>query len=1190
MNCPTCGTQNPPGSRFCNECGSPLASGCPTCGTQNPPGSKFCNECGTVLAAASVAVPARTGDAAAPAAEVGAPAQPGSGAERRLVSVLFADLVGSTTLAEDRDPEESRDLLSRFFESASEVIARYGGTIEKFIGDAVMAVWGVPTAHEDDAERAVRAALDLVSAASSITDSGSGQPLQLRAAVLTGEAAAPIGAQGQGMVAGDLVNTASRLQSVAPPGSVLVGESTYRATSEAIAYEEAGEQVLKGKTAPVVAWRAVRVLGMRGGAGRRSALEAPFVGRDEELRLVKDLFHATVRERKPRLVTVIGQAGIGKSRLGWEFEKYVDGVTVTAYWHAGRSPSYGEGISFWALAEMVRERAGIAESDTPDVARDRLAACLDQWLTDAEERRWVEPRLAGLLGLEEMPAGQREELFAAWRTFFERIADRDPVILVFKDLHWADAGLLEFIEHLLNWSRSHPIYVLAMTRPDLLERQPGWGSGVRNATTIALEPLGDEPMAELLRGLVSGLPEDAIAAVVARAEGVPLYAVETVRMLIDRGQLVPADGGYHLNEPIDRLAVPDSLHALVAARIDANTPEDRSLLADGAVLGQSFTFPAISGLTGRSEEAVLPSLDRLVRRELLIRDDDPRSPERGQYRFVQAVVREVAYETLSKADRRAKHIAAARYYETVGDEELSGVLANHYLEALRATRPGPEADALGAQARIALRAAADRAIALHAWTVAEGHLADAIEITTDPAELAALHLAIAQTGGQLARPEGVEHALKAAELAAGLGDRGTENRARALAAQIYVNRSMGAEALAILEPASAGLGEGEPKAAPIFAELGRVYMMTDRNVESVDMSERALRAAAPQRDTEVIVNALVTQGSAVGNLGRFDEAEAILRGAMNLADRAGHISAALRARNNLASILIVEAPQSTLLPLANESVDLALRYGLAGWGAQHVLSRAYLLFSLGDWEAARTDFALLDDWDLSELHSSWRSTGLAILAAASGDAPATEANLDDARELLGKIDTLPQVTTIATGIGLTYLLLADWAAAQNAVAGLEGGGNDPIICQLIGFATAAQGDRDEVATVLARSDTFDHLRISNAVRAQLKASAAATTGRWDEARVGYAAAVAEYQALDYNLEAAILGLEFAAYLGDRNEDAREAGAEAEAWFAERGAQGVVDRYRAAFSGTSAPPGPATAAATKAVPVDAEQPA
>ncbi|HSF02810.1 MAG TPA: adenylate/guanylate cyclase domain-containing protein, partial [Solirubrobacterales bacterium] len=1039
MNCPTCGTANVPGAKFCVECGSKLAAACPTCGTANQPGAKFCLECGTSLAGGGLAAP--SAEAAEPATSLGAVAS-----ERRLVSVLFADLVGSTTLAEDRDPEESRELLTRYFDTASELIGNYGGTIEKFIGDAVMAVWGVPIAHEDDAERAVRAALDLVSTVAGLTDAASGQPLQLRAAVLTGEAAATIGAQGQGMVAGDLVNTASRLQGVAPPGSVLVGESTRRATAEAISYEEAGEQLLKGKTAPIPSWRAVSVIGMRGGAGRRDALEAPFVGRDEELRLLKDLFQATVRERKPRLVTVIGQAGIGKSRLGWEFEKYIDGVTQTAYWHAGRSPSYGEGISFWALAEMVRERAGIAEGEPSAESRGKLAASLDVWVTDPEERGWVEPRLAGLLGLDEMPGGQREELFAAWRTFFERIADVDPVILVFKDLHWADDGLLEFIEHLLTWSRTHPIYVLAMTRPDLFERHPGWGSGVRNATTVALEPLADEAMGELLRGLVPGLPDDAIAAIVARAEGVPLYAVETVRMLIDRGQLVPAEGGFTLEGPIDRLAVPETLHALVAARIDANSPEDRSLLADGAVLGQSFTLAAMTGMSGRPEDAVLGGLDRLVRRELLIRDDDPRSPERGQYRFVQAVVRDVAYDTLAKADRRGKHLAAARYFEALGDDELSGVLANHYLEALHATPAGPEADALAAQARIALRAAAERAIALHAWTVAQRHLADALEITSDPAELAVLHLAIAQNGSYLTRSDSVEHALQAAELAVQLGDRAIENRARALAAQMYVNRSMGVEALAILEPAVAGLGETEPHAAPLFAELSRLYMMTDRNDEAVERAVQALRAAAPGRDTEVIVQALVSQGSAIANLGRFDEAEAILRGAMALADREGHVVAALRARNNLGSTLSGEAPLRALNPLTDEGVEMALRYGMAGWGAQHLITRVWTVLSIGDWDQARADLNLLADWDLSEMHDSLRSTAHAFLAGASGDTAEARARLTEARAQLEHIDTHPQVTGIAATISSVLILLGEWSAALDALAGMEGGGNDHLIC------------------------------------------------------------------------------------------------------------------------------------------------
>ncbi|MEO6577430.1 MAG: adenylate/guanylate cyclase domain-containing protein, partial [Candidatus Limnocylindria bacterium] len=307
-------------------------------------------------------------------AEAAATGEPtiGPTAERRLVSVLFADLVGFTTLSESRDPEIVRELLNRYFETATQIIGAYGGTIEKFIGDAVMAVWGAPTAHEDDAERAVRSALDLVEAVRGIGEEFGGE-LHARAGVLTGEAAVTLGATNQGMVAGDLVNTASRLQSAALPGTVLVGESTFQAASGAIAFEPAGDKVLKGKAAPVPAYQALRVVGRRGGAGRSEQMESPFVGRAPELRMLKDFHVATGAERRPRLVSIIGQGGIGKSRLVWEFQKYIDGVTEVVYWHQGRSPAYGEGISFWALAEMVRGRASITDADDPATARTKLA-------------------------------------------------------------------------------------------------------------------------------------------------------------------------------------------------------------------------------------------------------------------------------------------------------------------------------------------------------------------------------------------------------------------------------------------------------------------------------------------------------------------------------------------------------------------------------------------------------------------------------------------------------------------------------------------------------------------------------------------------------------------------------------------------------------------------------------------------
>src|SRR6266705_276199 len=355
--CPSCGASNREGRKFCAECGSAFSAACQACGAANQPEERFCGECGAPLSPGAMA-------GVAPAA----PVHEAPAAERRLVSVLFADLVGFTTLSESRDAEEVRELLSRYFDTCSRLIDVYGGQVEKFIGDAVMAVWGAPTATEDDAERAVRAALDLVTAVSALGDEVGAPELRARAGVLTGEAAVTLGAEGQGMVAGDLVNTASRVQSVAEPGSVYVGESTRRATEQTIVYEEAGSFELKGKEGLTPLWRAQRVVSGLRGSLKSQGLEAPFVGRDRELRQIKDLFHGCADEQKAHLVSVTGIAGIGKSRLAWEFYKYFDGIAETVYWHRGRCLSYGEGVTYWALADMVRMRCRIAEDESAESA------------------------------------------------------------------------------------------------------------------------------------------------------------------------------------------------------------------------------------------------------------------------------------------------------------------------------------------------------------------------------------------------------------------------------------------------------------------------------------------------------------------------------------------------------------------------------------------------------------------------------------------------------------------------------------------------------------------------------------------------------------------------------------------------------------------------------------------------------
>ncbi len=461
---------------------------CPSCGATNDADENFCEQC-----AAPLGDVAARPSASAPVAIPGAAVSPTS--ERRHVTVMFADLVGFTQLSGQRDAEDVRDLLSRYFDSARTVITRYGGTVEKFIGDAVMAVWGAHTIQENDAERAVRAALELVDAVAAFGEEVGVPGLSARAGVLTGEAAITVGAVGEGMVAGDLVNTAARVQSAAQPGGVLVGESTRQVTESAIVYSDAGSHQLKGIAQPVRLWRADRVVAGRSGALRPTGLEPPFVGRDREIRLLKEYLHATAEEGKARLLSIVGVGGVGKSRLAWEFFKYVDGLSEDVYWHRGRCLAYGEGVAYWALSEMIRMRAGILDNEAPAAAREKLRRAVHALVPGDEERAWVEPRLAHLIGLEEGAATEPRDLYAAWRYFFEQMAADGLTVLVFEDMQWADSGLLDFVEYLLEWSRNSRILIVMLARPEISDRRPGWGAGKRGLTSLYLEAAqrrGDE--------------------------------------------------------------------------------------------------------------------------------------------------------------------------------------------------------------------------------------------------------------------------------------------------------------------------------------------------------------------------------------------------------------------------------------------------------------------------------------------------------------------------------------------------------------------------------------------------------------------------------------------------------------------------------------------------------------------------
>ena len=1107
MVCASCGIENRSGSKFCDNCGSPLAATCPHCGAPNRNDARFCASCGQTLGA----------DAATPDQAM----QPAS-AERRLVTVLFTDLVGFTSLAEDRDPEAVRELLSRYFDTATEIVNLHGGTVEKFIGDAVMAVWGTPTAHEDDAERAVRAALELVDAVSTLHPN-----LQARAGLLTGQAAVTLGATNQGMVAGDLVNTAARLQGIAEPGTVLVGEATRRAAESAIVFEPIGDHSLKGKTSPVPAWQALRVVAQRGGHGRADTLEAPFVGRDEELRQLKEQLHTVSRERRARLVSITGPGGIGKSRLVWELEKYIDGVSEAIYWHRGRSPSYGEGITFWALGEMVRRRAQLTEDDDEAATRERIAVTLDEYVEDASERERIGPALLSLLGVEEAPAGGRDALFPAWRLFFERIAELGTTVLVFEDLQWADTGLMDFIDHLLDWSKGLPIMVVTLARPELFDRRADWGANRRHLTALALEPLTDDAMSQLLNGLVPGLPDEAVAAIIGRAEGVPLYAVETVRGLLADSRIQRVGELYEPIGDLTNITVPDSLRSLIASRLDALEPTDRTLLQDASVLGQVFSADALVAITGAAED-VEPRLRALVRRELLEIEADPRSPERGQYRFVQSLIQEVAYGTLARRDRRSRHLAVARHYEGIGDDELAGALASNYLAAREASEEGPEADAVAGQARLALTGAADRAAALGAYDQAVSYLEQALAITSDPAERAPLLDRATRSATAAARPEAQRYAEAAVQSYRALGD-----RAGAVAASVRFGRTLmeGGEVPRATEVLDSAVMEAEEVGdeailAEALAHLARARMRSGRPDAAVELGDRSLAIAERLNLEPIVAEAFINKSAGLGILGRRRESTVLARAALELAQKLGLGSFEMRVRNNLASSLFDDAPAEASRTLS-EALELAKQIG----------DRAMYFWLAGTLAAALHEEGR--DWDVHEvlMQEAFESANLRgdrarLLILGTLFATSRGEDLDQRpkriREVIGETTDPDELFMIVMTEGHSALLTGHLDAAypkalhaadlmpQNPEVGLEVAMRSAI------WTGSLERAREVAARVAALAATGP---LTEALRLQADGAVAALEGRRDDAAAGYVAAVGRLRELGQMFTAAVVSVD-----------------------------------------------------------------
>ena len=929
VRCPACASELPEGMQFCGVCGTALAVRCGACGTPAAlPGQRFCGGCGAPLGPAASDL-----------------------RERRLVSVLFCDLVGFTTFSESRDHEDVRDVLEDYFTAARRIVAAYGGTIEKFIGDAVMAVWGAPLAREDDAERSVRAGLDLTAAVAALAQRLAIPELRVRVGITTGEATVDVASVHEGMVVGDAVNTASRIQSLAEPGTVLVDDMTRLASEGAVAFEPAGVHPVKGRSARVRVWRGLRVLARLRGAGRAGTVEPPLVGRNLHLQTIKDALERLLApEAEIRIVSVIGDAGLGKTRLAWEFEKHADGITAAIRWHRGRVLSFGEGAGFAALAEMVRMRLGVVQEEPAERQRALVGELVGDLFDEEPERERVRRALHRLLDLDDgAELIQRGELFSAWRALFERLATRAPVAMVFEELHSADQALLDFIAHLLEWARTSPILILALSRPD--ERVESIAAA---GERIELQPLSAPEMDELVTGAVRGAPEVLLAAVRSDGGGVPLYAVETLRALADRGVLEVEDDRYVVRGELGEVAVPPTIRALVASRLDRLGHLERRVLAAGAVLGERFSAAGTAALAGVDEPDALALLEGLVAKALLDLERDPRSPLRGRYGFLQGVVRRVTLSTLSRRERKRCHLAAVEYLSRGEPEpDLAAGLAGHLLAAEQADPAAADAGSIRERARAALREAAERAAAVGALAEALSFFDRAAELAGDERERAS----ILERAGAVAHRAG--EAELAAERYAAAGEvhaaAGRERerlgvRAHELRALRYVRAP--AELLPALRELDAALAdEHDAVSALAGSVLAFTLYQCGEPEEALRVASRAIETAERSGARGELLQSLAAQASALAELERPQEAIDVYRRALSLATE--HDSRRVAGvAGNLAVSLASVGRYGEAAAGGREAIAAAERTAerfFERW-ARLVLGRA--LCSLGEWDEA----------------------------------------------------------------------------------------------------------------------------------------------------------------------------------------------------------------------------------------------
>jgi class 3 adenylate cyclase/tetratricopeptide (TPR) repeat protein len=942
---------------------------CPTCGQENRDGARFCDACAAPLAAEA----------------------PGAREERKIVTVLFADLVGFTSQAEQLDPEDVRAILSGYHERVRWELERYGGTVEKFIGDAVMAIFGAPMAREDDPERAVRAALAVRDAIAELNEAEDTRELHVRIAITTGETLVRLDArpeEGEGMAAGDVVNTAARLQSAAPIHGVLVDETTYRATERSIEYEKAAPVDAKGKAAPVDAYEAKEARA-RYGVDVRQIGRTPLVGRVQELDALRDALTRARTQREPQLVTLGGVPGIGKSRLVYELFRGLQADPDLVIWRQGRSLPYGEGIAYWALSEIVKAQAGILETDGENEAAAKLARSVSDVVLEEREAAWVERNLGPLVGLaadSELGADRRGEAFSAWRRLFEAMAETRPLVLVFEDLHFADDGLLDFVDYLVDWATGAPLLAIGTARPELLARRPGWGGGKANAITLSLSALSDTETAQIVHAMLhqAVLPAELQQRLLQRAEGNPLYAEEFARLV--------AEG----RQPDE---LPESVQGIVAARLDALEAAEKRHLQDAAVLGKVFWLGAAAHLGGEEPWALEERLHDLERKEFVRRERRPSVAGETEYAFRHLLVRDVAYGQIPRAERAAKHVLAAEWIEQLGrPEDHAEMLAHQYLAALELRRAaGQDVSTLAVRAHAALREAGDRASALYAFAAAARFYGEALA-TADgaDAEVRFRHAEALYRSGDESGRQALEDAREAL-ISVGSSERAAE--ADALLAEAWWHRGDRDRCFEHLAEAEELVRDGPPSRAKarVLSQIARYRAIAADSTAAMPAGSEALAIAEELGLDEVRAHALNNVSLAKFNAGDFSGAIANVEQSIEIA-LAINSPEASRGYNNLSVYTWVAGNAQEALRLREESVHVAERLG--GPGAGYGRSTLVIhLYSVGRWDEAvlLTDQVVAEGEREPNVGESFARTRRALIRLARGD---NSGALEDARRAL----------------------------------------------------------------------------------------------------------------------------------------------------------------------------------------------